>query len=65
MERLEILWGPYLWRATGIGKAQELGARLLSVEAVLSKGELEGRGLPTRNIQRQKASERMLRALER
>jgi hypothetical protein len=38
----------------------------LSVEAVHSKGELlEGRGLSTRNIQRQKASERMLRALER
>jgi hypothetical protein len=44
MERVETLWVSYLWRATGIGKAQELAARLLFVEAVLfnkggSKGE--------------------------
>jgi hypothetical protein len=42
MERVETLWGSYLWRATGIGKAQELVACLLFVEAVLFKGGSKG-----------------------
>jgi hypothetical protein len=43
MERVETLWGSYLWRATVIGKAQELAARLLFVEAVLFKGARRAR----------------------
>ena len=64
MRQVEILLCPYLWRATGIGKAQELARRLLSVEAVLAERELEGRGLPARDIQQQSGSERMLHAFE-
>ena len=64
MRQVEILLCPYLWRATGIGKAQELAGRLLSVEAVLAERELEGRGLPARDIQQQSGSERMLHAFE-
>ena len=43
MEQVETLWGSYLWRATVIGKAQELVARLLFVEAVLFKGGSKGK----------------------